>query len=130
MAWATLNEIIKSFGCSYADAVSNSASIIKALEVQKNNRTNLNEITKNLKLEEFEVLKKLGEGQFGNVFLVSDAQKQSFYALKCISKYETIKTKLEKHLMNEKCALNAISSPFVMEFIRSYKDENYIYFLT
>jgi cGMP-dependent protein kinase len=61
---------------------------------------------------------------------VGDSQKQSFYALKCISKYETIKTKLEKHLANEKCALNVISSPFVMEFIRSYKDDNYIYFLT
>jgi serine/threonine protein kinase len=45
-------------------------------------------------------MKKLGEGQFGNVFLVSDAPKQNFYALKCISKYETIKTKLEKHLAN------------------------------
>lgn len=60
------------------------------------------------------MLKKLGEGQFGNVFLVSDAHKHNFYALKCISKYETIKTKLEKHLANEKCALNTISSPFIM----------------
>lgn len=32
-------------------------------------------------------MKKLGEGQFGNVFLVSDAPKEHFYALKCISKY-------------------------------------------
>ena len=31
VAWATLNEVVKSFGCSYADAVSNSASILKAL---------------------------------------------------------------------------------------------------
>ncbi len=41
VAWATLNEIIKSFGCPYQEAVINSASIIKALEAQKNNRTNL-----------------------------------------------------------------------------------------
>ena len=83
-----------------------------------------------MKLDDFMALKKLGEGQFGNVFLVTDSQKQNFYALKCISKYETVKTKLEKHLMNEKQALTAISSPFVMEFIRSFKDEHYIYFLT
>lgn len=51
VAWATLNEVIKSFGCSYAEAIANSASILKALEIQKNNRSNLNEITKNLKLE-------------------------------------------------------------------------------
>lgn len=39
-------------------------------------------------------MKKLGEGQFGNVLLVTDSSKQNFYALKCISKYETVKTKL------------------------------------
>lgn len=32
--------------------------------------------------------------------------------------------------MNERQALSLISSPFIMEFIRSYKDENYVYFLT
>jgi hypothetical protein len=53
IAWATLNEVTKSFGCPYVEAITNSASIIKALEIQKNNRVNLNEITKNLKLEEF-----------------------------------------------------------------------------
>ena len=31
VAWATLNEVVKSFGCPYAEAVSNSASILKAL---------------------------------------------------------------------------------------------------
>ena len=51
IAWATLNEVVKSFSCSYAEAVANSASILKVLEAQKNNRSNLNEITKNLKLE-------------------------------------------------------------------------------
>ena len=50
--------------------------------------------------------------------------------MKCISKQETIKSKLEKHLVNERQALSLISSPFIMEFIRSYKDENYVYFLT
>ena len=61
---------------------------------------------------------------------MTTAAKQQFYALKCISKQETVKTKLEKHLMNEKQALSTVSSPFVMEFIRSFKDDNYIYFLT
>jgi hypothetical protein len=32
VAWATMNEVLKSLGCAYADAVANSASILKALE--------------------------------------------------------------------------------------------------
>jgi serine/threonine protein kinase len=57
-------------------------------------------MSKNIRLEDFEVMKKLGEGQFGNVLLVTDQSKQNYYALKCISKQETVKTKLEKHLLN------------------------------
>lgn len=86
IAWTTVGEVIKSFSCSFHEAIQNSASIFQVLEAQKHNRNNLHEISKNLKLSEFEVLKKLGEGQFGHVFLVTDSQKQSFYALKCISK--------------------------------------------
>ncbi len=56
------------------------------METQRNKKSNLNEMAKTLKLNEFEVMKKLGEGQFGNVFLVTDNQKMNFYALKCISK--------------------------------------------
>ena len=61
---------------------------------------------------------------------MSDKSKEHCYALKSVSKDETIKNKLEKHLVNEKQALSLISSPFIMEFIRSYKDEHYIFFLT
>ena len=44
------------------------------------------ESSKSMKIEDFQVVKKLGEGQFGNVFLVTDKTKEHFYALKSISK--------------------------------------------
>jgi hypothetical protein len=31
IAWTTLNEVVKAFGCSLAEAIQNSASINKAL---------------------------------------------------------------------------------------------------
>lgn len=130
IAWTTLDEVVKEFGCSLNEAFKNSEAISKALEAQKNNKMTLAEMGKKLFLEDFQVARKLGEGQFGHVFLVSDLAKDHFFALKCISKQETIKSKLEKHLINERQALSAISSPFVMEFVRSYKDEHFIYFLT
>ena len=61
---------------------------------------------------------------------MTNSEKKDFYALKCISKQETLKSKLEKHLLNEKYALESVSSPFIMEYMRSYKDEHFIYFLT
>ena len=60
----------------------------------------MHEKVKNINITDFMVIKKLGEGQFGHVFLVSDKSKENFYAIKSISKEETLKTKLEKHLTN------------------------------
>jgi hypothetical protein len=57
------------------EAFKNSEAITKALEVQKNNKITLAEMGKKLFLEDFQVAKKLGEGQFGNVFLVTDLTK-------------------------------------------------------
>lgn len=94
IAWTSLEEIVKQYGCSLTEALNHSASIIKVMETQKINRCTMNEISKNYKLEEFEVMKKLGQGQFGNVLLVTDSSKQNYYALKCISKQQTIKTRL------------------------------------
>ena len=94
VAWTTLDEVVKSFGCSLNEAIVNSESINKMLSIQKDHKSHLHEKTKALKIEDFNVLKKLGEGQFGHVFLVTDKSKEHFYALKSISKLETIKTKL------------------------------------
>lgn len=39
-----------------------------------------------MKLEQMISIKKLGQGQFGNVYLVKNLGDNKFYALKCISK--------------------------------------------
>lgn len=43
-------------------------------------------LSKNFELKDFSVVKKLGEGQFGQVFLVVHNASKKLYALKCISK--------------------------------------------
>ena len=94
IAWTTLGELVKAFGCNISEAILNSDTISKMVEQQKKEKSHLLEASKNLKLEDFQVVKKLGEGQFGHVFLVTDKTKENFYALKSISKEETIKTRL------------------------------------
>jgi cGMP-dependent protein kinase len=39
-------------------------------------------------------LKKLGEGQFGKVYLVKDRDTKATYAIKCIPKHQVIKNKM------------------------------------
>lgn len=59
----------------------------------------LKNVSKAFQLNDFSVIKKLGEGQFGQVFLVMNNKDLKKYALKCVSKSETLKYKLEKHLI-------------------------------
>jgi serine/threonine protein kinase len=46
----------------------------------------LKTLAKSFNIKDFLVLKKLGEGQFGQVFLVTYGKSSKVYALKCISK--------------------------------------------
>jgi serine/threonine protein kinase len=50
-------------------------------------------------LDELRVLKELGHGEFGTVFLVGT--KNKFYALKCIDKIKIKMSSLEKYIKNE-----------------------------
>ncbi|EGR32862.1 protein kinase domain protein [Ichthyophthirius multifiliis] len=100
-------------------------------EVKYMKRANSKEINKfqHLKLEEMISIKKLGFGQFGSVFLVKSKIDNEYYALKCIQKAQVIEQSLEKHLLQEKKVLENAQFPLIMKFIRSFKDNNNIYFL-
>lgn len=50
IAWTSLEEIVKEFGCSLTEAMTNSASMLKIMENQKINHNALSEISKNFKL--------------------------------------------------------------------------------
>jgi len=84
---------------------------------------------KSVTLEELVFYKKLGYGQFGSVYLVKHHSSSEFFALKCVSKAQVVEQSLEKHLQQEKAVLEAANFPFIMEFIRTFKDANYLYFL-
>ncbi|KRX11142.1 Protein kinase-like domain [Pseudocohnilembus persalinus] len=84
-------------------------------------------------LENLIFIKKLGFGQFGTVYLVKEKgskNKEELFALKCVSKAQVIEQNLEKHLVQEKTVLEQVHFPFIMNFYRTFKDNNQIYFLT
>jgi hypothetical protein len=60
IAWTTYEELVKAFGCSVNEAILNSDSINKMMELQKNNRHHMFEKSKNIKVEELLMVKKLG----------------------------------------------------------------------
>nr|CAD79354.1 cGMP-dependent protein kinase [Paramecium tetraurelia] len=80
-------------------------------------------------LEDLIYIKKLGEGQFGIVYLVKHKETKKVFALKSVSKASIIEQNLEKHITQEKTVLEQINFPFIMGFVRTFKDDMSIYFL-
>lgn len=64
-----------------------------------NQNTDFRNKVANMPLSDLIFIKKLGEGQFGHVFLVKGRQTKDFYALKAVSKSQIVNDSLEKHTL-------------------------------
>jgi serine/threonine protein kinase len=80
-------------------------------------------------LSDFTILKMIGKGSFGKVFLVEHNQTKAHYAMKCIRKDVILEHDQLENIRLEKDILNTINHPFLvnMEFV--FQNENRIYFL-
>ena len=80
-------------------------------------------------LQDLIFIKKLGEGQFGHVFLVYSKMTNGYYALKAISKTQIVEQNLEKHTVQEKGVLQLVNFPLIIKMYRTFQDEDFVYFL-
>ena len=76
----------------------------------------------------FEVLKALGKGYFGRVFLVEKKDDKQLYALKVISKLDIIKRNFFENLKNEKKIMEQIKNPFVVNLEYCFASPSYVFF--
>jgi cGMP-dependent protein kinase 1 len=95
----------------------------------KNDNKDFRKLVADLTINELLYIKKLGEGQFGHVFLVKSATNGQLYALKAISRSQISAMSLERHTMQEKEVLEHINFPFIMKMHRTFKDPHFVYFL-
>ena len=72
----------------------------------------------------------LGSGGFGSVTLRRDPHTGNTYALKTISKGYLVRRRMLKGVLREKEILFMCNSDFIVRCYRTYKDAEYLYFLT
>ena len=83
----------------------------------------------NMTLNDFYFVKKLGQGKFGSVSLVHN--KKNYYAIKAVSRDAAERQKiLIKYFIEEKKVLLKIDHPFIMKLVRTFKDEENVFYLT
>ena len=81
-----------------------------------------------LRLDDFDLVKKIGTGSFSHVFYARLKAKNHFVALKCISK-ASIKCEGDiDMIVAEKMALKkTIESPYIVQLLSSFQSETYIF---
>uniref|UniRef100_A0A3B5K1M1 cAMP-dependent protein kinase n=1 Tax=Takifugu rubripes TaxID=31033 RepID=A0A3B5K1M1_TAKRU len=78
-------------------------------------------------LDDFDRFKTLGTGSFGRVMLVKHKETNQFYAMKILDKQKVVKLKQIEHTLNEKRILQAVSFPFLVRLVYSFKDNSNLY---
>ena len=81
------------------------------------------------KITDFEILKELGSGSFGNVYLVKHKQTQAEYAIKAIDKRNKTNQEEKPYFRREVEVMYKIHHPNVVKLFGHFEDNNYCYFI-
>ena len=81
-------------------------------------------------MDDLSIVKLLGKGMFGCVFLVVHKVKRSLYALKCVQRRKIRMFDIAENLQLERRLLLQIDHVFVMKLVKTFKDDRHVYFLT
>ena len=81
------------------------------------------------KITDFEILKELGSGSFGNVYLVRHKETNAEFAIKAIDKRNKTNQEEKPYFRREVEVMYKIHHPNVVKLFGHFEDNNYCYFI-
>lgn len=82
-----------------------------------------------ISLNDLAIVKTLGNGMFGNVFLVAHKEKKTLYALKTVDRRKISAYELEENVVLERKILLQLDHPLIVKLVRTFKDSKRLYYL-
>ncbi|KAH9641957.1 hypothetical protein HF086_011707 [Spodoptera exigua] len=79
--------------------------------------------------DDYDRIKAIGNGAYGEVFLVRDKCSFNYHAMKVVEKGVVVERKHVKHLILEKEILRCVKFPFIVSLEYAFKDNMYLYFI-
>ncbi|OMJ91623.1 hypothetical protein SteCoe_5769 [Stentor coeruleus] len=83
-----------------------------------------------INLEDLVFVKTLGNGMFGNVFLVAHKEHKNFYALKTVDRRKITALQIEEDIVLERKILLQLDHTLIMKLVKTFKDQKRLYFLS
>jgi len=83
-----------------------------------------------LTFKDLEFVRVIGRGGFGVVKMVRAKKTGVRYALKCVRKRDVVEKNMQDALLSELDILKEVDHPFIVKFVRSFRDERSVFFLT
>jgi len=83
----------------------------------------------NLTFRDLEFVRVIGRGGFGVVKMVRAKKTGVRYALKCVRKRDVVEKNVQDALVSELSILKEVDHPFIIKFVRSFRNESRVYFL-
>jgi len=81
-------------------------------------------------LDDLIIVKLLGKGMFGNVFLAAHKNKKCLYALKTVHRQKIERFEIQENLVLERKILLQLDHTLILKLVATFKDSARIYFLT
>ncbi|GKT18394.1 Serine/threonine-protein kinase CBK1, partial [Aduncisulcus paluster] len=79
--------------------------------------------------EDYENLKQIGQGAFGEVWLVKSKANGKIYAMKKLSKVAMTRKSQVGHVRTERNILALAKSDWIIELNAAFRDDSYLYFI-
>lgn len=83
-----------------------------------------------LKVKDFQKIKLLGKGSFGEVFLVQSKKTNRVYAMKVLEKNKVIENRQVEHTKIERDLLVRTKCPFIIDIKFAFQDSENLYIIT
>lgn len=85
--------------------------------------------TRKRSVEDFDLIRIIGNGAFGKVWLVKLRESGEFYAMKIVDKQSVIEQNLIEHTIAERDIMLMCNHPFIITLYWTFQTEKKLYFI-
>lgn len=113
---------------SLPSSISTSPSIVSKPLSQTAN-SSPNSTRRKINLDSFQIIRVIGKGSFGKVFLVREKASGNLFALKVLKKEYIIRKKQVEHTRTERSVLGYVHHPFIVGLNMAFQTSDKLFFV-